>query len=432
MRRLLGGLFHGPLLARMDCDPLAAKKHIQELATFMRISSCTVEKFHLLAEESKPKRSRGRALLPENVSLLTYQRSVLTASKNASDAIMASVCKRHGLSRKRVLQLVRVAKVGNKLKRHRTTSSAARLKQVKKLCSKRPANARAGPLAWNAFKQQNWASTAKIGTEEYTAEAKRVSLAWRRATEAEKENCRVQGLVTKLERERASSAPLGEVDRGLAALNRKPRAQVLQDGARAALAEVKHHAYYRQAHVVAADYTGLQPALVRMKPTDEAVQERVRNLFRYDPLKKRNKAGTWKPSSCCGWITHGLCCKGPYAPAALNAAHNIHGVFLQKSTSRSHMPVLVRFAVPGNPAAVQWQLVGEDYAGEVQVACEMGFADPHDVPAAQPYCLSLCDGDGSGVTRTSPRFIKAPCEESESQSVRGAVRAPRHVWRVSN
>ena len=219
------GKLLGPLLARLTSK--STHRLLCTILTILRVSSASVERSHLPAEESKPVRSRGRALNCVSLSGCTYRRFVVNEFQGQHDRIEAEVLKKHGLSKTRYSACLRSDKLWQKKgsAAHRTLGGH------------------------DLFRTEQWSPTCRalVGSPEFIAEQGRILAAWTNLPVEGRQAYHTQAKAANDAREEirgGDSATVADVD-GLG-LSAVPRANLLRDLAQKALRDIADHPAWSQ------------------------------------------------------------------------------------------------------------------------------------------------------------------------------------------
>ena len=170
--------FTGKLLPPLRSGQLPLMREavslLADILTCLRASSVSVERAHLPAEESKPTRSRGRAMEIKTVAAHTYRRFVREEHGLVHQQVLHKVLAGAGLSYTQFSACLRGGSFG-----HVDRVGRARLGQ-------RQPRALAGI---DVFRSETWNREVKgkIGSPDHVAEMKRVVEAWVALSDAERE-----------------------------------------------------------------------------------------------------------------------------------------------------------------------------------------------------------------------------------------------------
>ena len=150
-----------------------------DIASKIQISSSIVEKFHLLGEESKPKRGRGRAVSAERLPDLTYQASVCVEAEHLQNEVRTQVFKTHGLSAKQF------SRMNSALYQDAAMTSVARRgARLSDSVGETKTNRKSS--RWQAFRKQHWTPGLKPTSHAGLLEQRRISALWKQLNEDQK------------------------------------------------------------------------------------------------------------------------------------------------------------------------------------------------------------------------------------------------------
>ena len=163
-----------PRFRIFDVCQIGGKQVFDTILTCLRASSVSVERAHLPAEESKPTRSRGRAMEIKTVAAHTYRRFVRDEHGLVHQQVLHKVLAGAGLSYTQFSACLRGGSFG-----HVDRVGRARLGQ-------RQPRALAGI---DVFRSETWNREVKgkIGSPDHVAAGKRVVEAWVALSDAERE-----------------------------------------------------------------------------------------------------------------------------------------------------------------------------------------------------------------------------------------------------
>jgi hypothetical protein len=194
----------------------------------LRMSSVSVERAHLPAEESKPARARGRAMEISTLSSHTYRRFARDEHHVVHDKVREKVLQEHGLSRMQFSSLLRGGRLG---------SSGGKMGM-----GNRQPRAFTGI---DVFRSQDWNKEVaivggRLGKPEHLAEMTRINAAWAALTDGERQcfRGRAQGETTVREQAR-QLATFSAVDE--LGLRPKARAAMMRDVATQAMKKIAEH-----------------------------------------------------------------------------------------------------------------------------------------------------------------------------------------------
>ena len=93
------GSFVAEMLPRMQAAPEEAFELLSDVVVATKVTSTVVERAHLIGEEFKPPRGRGRAMKPASLSARAFQGFAVLRARRKCHGVLLRHFKRRGLSR---------------------------------------------------------------------------------------------------------------------------------------------------------------------------------------------------------------------------------------------------------------------------------------------------------------------------------------------
>ena len=137
----------------------------------MHMSSAVVERSHLVGQELKPPRSRGRAVDAENLAIRSYQKFCVNDGEKIKNAVENAALKARGLSRCEFHALTSTFRLGKSQRADAMGQSASR-KVARRVASESSARRTRKKDGWTAFRTESWSvQGARVGSDEFKAES---------------------------------------------------------------------------------------------------------------------------------------------------------------------------------------------------------------------------------------------------------------------
>ena len=160
-----------------EAQPQRAAELSHDLALLHNVQTTAAEKQHLHAQESRPTRRRGRALLPQQLHNLTYRKSCVTGGKRLQQVVLDQTLKKHNVTMREFSPFLAKRRFG----------LVASMKPQKQVIASAPTRKFRATSPWHMFRKQHWSIKAKLGSVEYHAEELRIATLWRHALPEEKQ-----------------------------------------------------------------------------------------------------------------------------------------------------------------------------------------------------------------------------------------------------
>ena len=155
----------------------ATHTFLADIATVVRCSSAAVERHHIVAEETRPSKSRGRALSVHSLGAHSYRMRVVHEARSATMEVRRAVFRRRQITAKSFAKGMTAFKLDS-----RKRSLENQVRKVKQLIGKK--TRRTNP--WNVFRREALGCSAAVHTDEFKSALQDLRAAWAMKTPDEK------------------------------------------------------------------------------------------------------------------------------------------------------------------------------------------------------------------------------------------------------
>jgi hypothetical protein len=328
----------------LDHRPAVARKAhgcLQDVLSCLLVSSARCERKHLLGQETKGARRRGRALQCKTLSKVTYAKSVELAAAKARESVLKQCVGDSSKLRRSFAQAAASLRVGRWRQRRRDGLVEARaFRKVNQTSSRLPR-----VRSFDVFIRENFASQPEGLT--MAQKRQRLNTEWKSLNR----DC-LPHYDGKAEAETKANEELDSADfqTFMASQTRRhlgtDRSVAMKRRAvdRTFRAMHEHPVWSAGAQLACFD-SGIKPELVAEDP-DESMRTAANELFRFDDREVPTRKHTMKPFKACCLRFGGLCQSDPIQPFCTMATKNMIKVFSSQQVNKS-MPLLVRIQVGG-------------------------------------------------------------------------------------
>lgn len=364
------------------------------------VTSVRVEKKHLLGQELRKVRSRGRAPTATELSKRTYVKSVSLANQRKTKFVEALVLK--GIARRSFSRLARALAVEKRGVRDTVKAACTRMsrKRVKATASS----------AWGEYRRLNWSPDIRPCTAEGREEYKRLRTEWLVETAETKTHMSAFAQV------RTSSA-LDIDDKKLSGVHDLPQGGQ-RKGARkramvSSLQDLRSHPMWESGAAIESYSAPLKPSLVDMTSSTQALAAQQSLAFDYDAKPVQNPKGTALPERVCVARLGGLCTTHVHATSAKAVVKQVYAILKAKALL-AELPLICKIGdsddgVLGDNDKFQKFCIVDTHGAGDNIVC-IGV-----VSGGAEGILHLAEGEGGLAVTTLHRIVArrvAPGDEA--------------------
>ena len=253
------------VLRMLKKAPARAVRCIFDLGCVAAVQSAPVEKQHLLGQETRSTRKRGRALSAQQLAAHSFRSSIIQHGKRKADGVQRLVLvDKHGLTMPAVSGWLRKYRLGPAMsaqkRRGEVSTKPKRFRSTSKFA---------------VFRRQNWSVQARVGSPEYAAEQQRISRLWATYSPDEKNLYEADAENTSLLRKQATAPGLlgpstwQEISTSDAskALSRYQLSSVKDAALKRAWNDVTHHPAWQKGFGLGDVSAALKPSEIEMSPS---------------------------------------------------------------------------------------------------------------------------------------------------------------------
>ena len=252
---------------------------LQHFISLMRTSSASVERAHIPAEESKPGRVLGRALDPENLAGMTYQRFTAVDHDRVRERISDEVFQRTGMTMNRLSAIFR--------------SDANTIRGL---------SAERSLSGYDMYIKEQLGDHHRVGSPEALEAISIVRTAWRNLDHDEQAVYISRAVDETSRRSEAANTSVAAVLN--LALPERQQAVVMRKLGNRVLRDLSEHPIW-QAGLSVGDYNSpIRPSNVLTWP-EPRIDAFLRQRLAYDETIIPNPPGPYQPHKCC---TERVCC----------------------------------------------------------------------------------------------------------------------------
>ena len=345
----------------MVSSPQLAQQLLTNVLQIIYLSSSCVERAHLVGEEMKGRRRRGRAPTPLRLAQRSYQGFALLAGRSASDYILRRKLKQRRLT-KPVFHAI--------LSRFRVKAAGVRRKT--KLERNPLATHRRKTSSWHAFRTKSFTCPGKrIGSDEYKAEEQRMRNVWAAMSDADKDQFAPDAMLKNNARKNlASETTFSNIENYAGSLGKSSLQEAKGSMVAALVDDLRSVPWGLQLGNFA---TALKPELVQeisAKDSAGVIADVFKSLD--DPVP--NPPGTRVPARCCHIFFYGICRKSHFFGTCQRMAVNMQELFRGNSIRQADLPVMIKLELKERPAVASVWYVVTRFLGSVRKCTQLTIA----------------------------------------------------------
>lgn len=313
-----------------------AWRSLSNIAAAMRVCSAKVERKHLLGQECKAGKSRGRAPDCKTLGKRTYQKSVSEMANRLQAAVKKGVIGLCPKLQRKFGQTLSSFRIGKSRKRKRDALGNLDVGAR----GSRESDSKLRPLrAYDAFVS---AKFKDVGGESFTVKRARVNQVWNNLPAADKA---VWKGIAATENDKCDSLrgqDFKAFHQGRTATFNKTREKTLKRKAVATtMAKMQNHSAWKAGFQTASYSGGLKTELVSQM-TDRQLDDFSTDVFGFDKRIVQNPKRTMKPFTVCGIRHGGLCCRDALSSKGDIGTRNL---YISLGPMKKDLPLFVRLAI---------------------------------------------------------------------------------------
>ena len=350
-------------LSLLRTAPRRAHRVLSNVLPLIRVGSAVVERAHLYGQELKPKRSRGVGCDVATLAIGTYIRSCKREAAVINTAVEACAAKNRGST---------VMQYRSGMQRLRISSTEMTEAKVQRICKATTSSGRRRSAeGYRHFRSDKWNVKARVGSDEFKLEEKRIADLWARMLEEDKAFFSAKAETAQLRTTEILSNP------SMPALQQAGSSYVLPGTAnslKATLAKQITKDIDEQVSAVGLQMmsaqSALKPELVTNLP-HKAISGVCNDLFGYDGQMVRNPNHTMVPLRSCHILNWGLCDSMMFNNLCKQFTLNVYNRLKSWKYKRDDLPIVARLDADDERTRSFWMIGDWHGKGETVLMCFM-------------------------------------------------------------
>ena len=301
------------LLSYMETKPLQASHTLWVLLTTLQPTSASVKRHHLLAQETKPTKSRTQAMAPGRIAAWSYRMASVKRARRRSNYLERQVIKKYGFTMKQYRRILRGFSA-QKVRRGGGESD----RQLQDMGKK----AKRKTSAWNEYKAEKLSTiSSKVSGTAFKEELRKIAGEWQRIKTTPASNVyHARAAATTQKRNHV-------VDKAddIQDMSRCKRQRCMSDLAARVCKELHGDESFTK-FGLGSFSSALRPALVDTTTKQADIERAFARAFRYDSKPVPNPRGIMQPVRSCHIGNFGVCRGDRHSKSVNNLSFNLYAI----------------------------------------------------------------------------------------------------------
>ena len=344
--------FASEMLPEIRSNPMFVHDACADNVLMLRVGSGVVERAHRSGQELKPVKSKGIALDAQALAMTTYRKSAIAEGRWLLDKVKGKVLRERNICPSEMARHAKSFRFGNIHTASYKAFGNKKTKKLRLLGGQKKVGLSRRSDGHKKFRRSVWQCEARVGTPEFVAEERRVSMLW---SAMSPESKALWDAESKLEDACLLSVPNGSSMNDVNAAVAKAgnvsvgRAMSLRrEAVASAMEAIASHAAWDNGLGLCSMTSALKPEFVTNDPIPTC-RTLVKDVFGHDGTIVENPKVDTSPSMPCAIKNWGLCSKDSLLQSCKRGTLNIYRQLKQlKHNSinlRSQFPIFAKLSV---------------------------------------------------------------------------------------
>ena len=301
-------------------------------------SSTSEERKHILGQEVRAKRRRGRAVSAVTLAIKTYRKTVQAEMSRQTKRVQQEVF--GGPVPRGVIRMLAGLAQDRQVDRRR---SARRMMTTATMKTNRAS-------AYKSFRKAHWAAGINPKTVEGRSEEKRIASMWRARSLRQRQAYELDAADVR-NREAAASQEAVGASMNTFGLSRSSQQRVARKRVLTAVESLKNHRLWQCGAKTMEYGLGLARGRVDETSTNEMINKPLAKSFSYDDRALDNPQSS-PIVTVCSLRFGGLCAEDPLCRPADAIVKNLHALCVRHSITHESLPILLQGHAAGHALKV--------------------------------------------------------------------------------